>query len=259
MLLSVLMPSLDSAAYFERAVDSVLSQKVDFDLQVIVVDGGSHDGTLKLLKSIRDPRVQWVSEADNGQSAAINKGLAMARGQVISWLNCDDIYLPGALAMAMRTFEENPKAQWLVGRCNIIDKAGRVIRHNITNYKDRLLHSFSYRALLRMNMISQPAVFWRRSFGEQVGPLDESLNYTMDYDLWLRMAQRSQPLILNQTLASFRVHRTSKSRGGHRAQFAEGYRVACRYCNGDRVSRFAHRLNVEKIVLGYSAMRLIGM
>ncbi len=109
-----------------------------------------------------------------------------------------------------------------------------------------------------MNFISQPAVFWRRSFGSSIGELDESLYWTMDYDLWLRMAQSCPPLIIDQTLASFRVHDSSKSRGGYRKQFAEGYRVACRYAANDSLSRWLHRLNVEKIVWGYRALRAFG-
>ena len=141
----------------------------------------------------------------------------------------------------------------------IIDAAGRVIRRSVTRYKERSLRRYSYRALLRENFISQPAVFWRRDFGRRVGPLDESLHYTMDYDLWLRMGQRSAPLILDQVLARFRLHGTSKSGQIDRRQFDEGYRVACRYVEGDWVSRLAHRTNVEKIVWAYRVMRMVGV
>jgi len=255
---SILTPSLNGATYFRQTCDSVMSQTGNFGLQWIVIDGGSRDGTIAHLQSINDPRVQWVSEADHGQSAAINKGLAMASGDIVAWLNSDDVYLPGALAAVAEAFIAHPEAQWLIGRCNIIDKDGQVTRSEITNYKERLLHEYTLKRLLRENMICQPAVFWRREFGQSVGLLDESLRYTMDYDLWLRMARRSAPLIINRKLASFRVHMASKSRGGHREQFDEGYRVACRYFGNDRVSRFLHRLNVEKIVWGYYTLRLLG-
>jgi glycosyltransferase involved in cell wall biosynthesis len=238
-------------------LQSVLTQSGALDLQWIVIDGGSQDQTVSLLKSIRDPRVQWISEPDSGQAAAINKGMALARGDIIAWLNGDDLYCPNALAAVADAFMQNPKAQWLIGRCNIIDESGKDFRRHIVQYKNRLLRHFSTKSLLRMNMISQPAVFWRREFGQSVGPLDESLIYTMDYDLWLRMARKCPPLIVDRQLASFRVHTNSKSRGGRREQFYEGYRVACRYQTG-RLSRLVHRLNVEKICWGYSAFRLIG-
>jgi glycosyltransferase involved in cell wall biosynthesis len=255
--LTILTPLLNSANFFPATMRSVLDQAGDFDLQWIVIDGGSKDETLAQLRSIGDPRLQWISESDAGQAAAINKGLSMARGDIVAWLNGDDLYCPGALDAVAQAFEQNPHIQWLVGRCDIIDDVGLPVRQSITQYKNRLLDRYSLRSLARINMISQPAVFWRRGFGKSVGPLDESLVYTMDYDLWLRMAHRCPPLVLDQPLASFRVHTASKSRGGHREQFHEGYRVACRY-QIDPLSRIIHRINVEKIVLGYAAFRAIG-
>jgi glycosyltransferase involved in cell wall biosynthesis len=256
--ISIITPSLSGGDYLRQCLDSILSQKGDFDLQCLVIDGGSTDGTIPLLKSITDPRLQWISEPDRGQTNAINKGLTMAKGDIVAWLNSDDLYAPDCLAIVAKAFEQSPSAQWLVGRCDIIDANGNIARPNVTEYKNRRLGSFSYKSLLRINFISQPAVFWRRSFGSSLGELDESLYWTMDYDLWLRMAQRCPPLVINQTLASFRVHGSSKSRGGYREQFAEGYRVACRYAGNDSLSRWLHRLNVEKIVWGYRALRAIG-
>ncbi len=258
LTISVITPTLNGAGYLPKTLQSITGQTGEFNLEWIVVDGGSRDGTLDLLKSIDDPRLKWVSEADRGQAAAINRGLGMATGDIVTWLNCDDIYVPGALDKVADIFQKNPGSQWLVGRCNIIDTGGKPIRNGITHYKNRLLSHFSLRSLLRINMISQPAVFWRRDFGRRVGALDESLYYTMDYDLWLRMAKLAPPLISKDVLANFRVHKASKSRGGRRAQFDEGYKVACRYFDQDRLSRWMHRLNVEKIVWGYRALRWIG-
>jgi glycosyltransferase involved in cell wall biosynthesis len=257
-VVSIITPTFNSARFLRETIASVLSQSGDFDLQWLVIDGDSRDETVRILQAVGDPRLQWISEADHGQAAAINKGLAMARGDICAWLNADDLYVPGAIATIADAFEQNPSAQWLAGRCEIIDGAGNPVRSNITRYKERRLRSFSYKALLRMNIISQPAVFWRMGFGREVGPLDESLHYTMDYDYWLRMARRRPPMILDQALARFRVHDSSKSRGGHREQFDEGYRVACRYACHDLASRWMHRFNVEKIVWGYRAMRLLG-
>jgi glycosyltransferase involved in cell wall biosynthesis len=256
--ISIITPSLNGGAYLRHTLNSILSQQGDFDLQWLVIDGGSTDETIPLLKSTTDPRLQWISQSDAGQTSAINKGSAMAKGDIVAWLNSDDLYAPGALATVAKAFEQNPDAQWLVGRCDIIDTAGNLARQNVTKYKNRRLDSFTFKSLLRMNFISQPAVFWRKSFGSSIGQLDESLYWTMDYDLWLRMAQARPPLIINQTLASFRVHDSSKSRGGYRDQFAEGYRVACRYAQHDPLSRWLHRLNVEKIVWGYRALRSLG-
>jgi glycosyltransferase involved in cell wall biosynthesis len=260
MKISIVTPTLNRLAFLADTGRSILSQQGAFDLEWVVIDGGSTDGSVAWLASTAaaDPRVRYVSEPDRGQSDAINKGLALATGDVVAWLNADDLYADGALAAVAEAFTTRPDTQWLVGRYEVIDASDRPIRQSIVRYKERRLDRFTLRALLRENIIPQPAVFWRRPFGEQVGALDESLNWTMDYDLWLRMARVSRPLILGRLLARFRHHDASKSGVLNRAQFDEGYAVARRHADGDRASLIAHRLNVEKIVWGYRVLRLLG-
>jgi len=256
--ISIITPSLNQCAYLRQTMQSILSQQGDFELQWVVVDGESRDGTVELLQAINNPRVSWTSELDGGQAAAVNKGLGRAEGQIVGWLNSDDLYVPGALAEVARVFDQRPEAQWVVGQCGIIDGQGREIRARVTQYKNRALRKYTYRKLLRENMISQPAVFWRQSFGWQVGALDESLHYTMDYDLWLRMGKLSEPVRVERELAKFRIHGQSKSGKVNREQFDEQFRVADRYFGNDWISRLAHRINVEKIVWAYRAMRTAG-
>jgi glycosyltransferase involved in cell wall biosynthesis len=256
--ISVVTPSYNQCGYLRRTMGSILSQAGDFELEWVVVDGGSTDGTVDLLRSVTDPRVRWSSGRDGGQSQAINKGLDSINGDVVTWLNSDDLYMPGALAAVAEAFAMQPSVRWVVGRCDIIDAEDRVIRGGVTRYKNHLLRRFSYRSLLRQNCISQPAVFWRAEFGKRIGGPDESLHYTMDYDLWLRMARASEPLILDRVLAQFRIHDQSKSGQVNREQFDEQYRVAARFFNGDLRSRLAHRFHVEKIVWAYRLMRLLG-
>lgn len=254
----IIVPSYNQVNFLGRTLASVLDQQGDFDVRVHVIDGGSTDGTQELLAGLRDDRVHYVSEKDRGQSDAVNKGLRLADGEVIGWLNSDDLYAPGALAAVAKVMADQPAAQWVVGRCDIIDENGREIRQNITRYKNYILSRYSQRRQLRENLISQPAVFWRREFGRQVGELDESLHYTMDYDLWLRMGAICRPVVMDQLLAHFRLHAGSKSGKRDRAQFDEQYRVACRHAAGDRWSLRIHRLNVEKIVFCYRVMKLLG-
>jgi glycosyltransferase involved in cell wall biosynthesis len=257
---SIVTPTLNQAAFLRQTLQSILSQQGDFELESIVIDGGSTDGTIELLRSISDPRLRWISEPDRGQAHAINKGLAMCTGDVQAWLNSDDLYLPGALEAVRRAFDDSPLAEWVVGRCSIIDACGREIRHGVTRYKDRSLRRYTYRKLLRENFISQPAVFWRRELELAVarpgaGLLEESLHYTMDYDLWLRFGGHSDPRILDTVTSQFRLHESSKSGQVMRRQFDEQYAVACRYFGEDRRSRLIHRINVEKIVWAYRVMR----
>lgn len=258
MKISIITPSLNQSAYLRQTMHSILSQRGDFELQWVVVDGGSTDGTVGLLQGLNDSRVNWTSEPDGGQAAAMNKGLKRAQGQVVGWLNSDDLYLPGALEEVSRIFTQRPEAQWVVGQCGIVDRQGLEIRTGVTRYKNRSLRKYSYQKLLRENMISQPAVFWRKDFIQQVGVLDESLHYTMDYDLWLRMGRISQPVRVERELARFRIHDDSKSGKVNRGQFDEQFRVAMRYFSGDWRSKWVHRINVEKIVWAYRLMRIAG-
>jgi glycosyltransferase involved in cell wall biosynthesis len=258
MKFSIITPSFNQVRFLRQTMQSILSQEGDFELQWIVMDGGSTDGSVELLmQSARsDPRIVWTSEKDAGQSDAINKGLSKADGQVIGWLNSDDLYAPRTLAAVADAFQQHPDAQWLAGRCGIIDQEGGRIRESITSYKNRLLERCTHRRLLGgENPISQPAVFWRRAFGQRVGPLDVTLHHAMDYDFWLRMSRISEPLILRRELSLFRIHATSKSGTQTAERFAEQYAVAGRYFAGDRTARAWHWFNRRKIVWGY---RVVG-
>jgi glycosyltransferase involved in cell wall biosynthesis len=259
MKFSIITPSYNQARYLRDTARSILNQAGPFDLEWIVIDAGSTDGSVDYLKSLKhDNRVRWVSEKDDGQSDAINKGFAMADGDVLAWLNSDDVYTPMALSNVWRQFHDHAAAEWLVGRYQIVNDAGRPIRDGIVRYKERQLRRFSYRDLLVENFIPQPAVFWRRSLGDKAGPLDVKLHYTMDYDLWLRFAKIQPPLLLDFVVANFRVHDKSKTGVINRRQFDEGYEVAKRHADGFSGVLLKHRISVEKIVWAYRVLRLLG-
>ena len=259
MKFSIVTPAYNGMKYLPETGASILSQSGPFDLEWLVIDVGSTDGNVDYLRGLYDPRVRWVSEKDRGQSDAVNKGLAMAAGDVVGWLNADDLYTPGTLAAVAEAFDANPQKHWLVGRCDIVGPGGAEIRSSVTRYKDKLLRRYSYRGLLRENPISQPAVFWRRAFGTKVGPIDVSLDHAMDYDLWLRMGREGDPLLLDRLVAHFRLHDQSKSGTHTRERFREQDLVASRYFGDDRASRWVHRFHVEKIVWAYRVMGLLGI
>lgn len=252
MKFSIITPSFNQCSYLRRTMRSILGQQGAFDLEWIVMDGASTDGTVQLLRGASDPRIIWQSQKDAGQSDALNKGLHLATGDIIGWLNSDDLYTSDALSTVAGALLAHPSAQWVVGRCGIIDQDDRPIRPSITRYKNRLLDRYSRRRLLGgENPISQPAVFWRRSFGQAVGGLDASLHHAMDYDLWLRMSRQADPLILPHDLALFRIHPSSKSGTQTAQRFAEQYAVARRYFDGDSLVHLCHWFNVQKIIWGY--------
>src|SRR5262249_12714718 len=183
---------------------SVLDQDYR-QIEYIVIDGGSRDGSVEILQRYSSQLAYWVSERDRGQTEAIAKGLRQGHGDVLGYLNSDDLYLPGALGSVAAFFQAHPEVGLVYGDCQVIDPAGRVLG---------ILppHDFSLRrAIERAEFIPQPAAFWRRSVAEDVGPFDVSLQYAMDYEYFIRLARASRVAHIPQVVAAFRLHPASKT------------------------------------------------
>lgn len=259
MNFSIVVPSLNQRQFLGTAVRSILEQPGDFDLECIVVDGGSKDGSAELLAKIAErPRMPgrsfyWASEPDHGQADAINKGLRRATGDVLAYLNSDDCYASGALERVASAFSATA-AYWLTGRCRIIDAEGNEIHPAVSAYRNVWLQHYSYTALRMVNFIAQPATFWRRSAGERAGPLDSSLSYTMDYDYWLRLGRLSDPVVIRDQLAAFRLHTESKSGTAYARQFEEDYETFLRTHPGAALRAF-HRLHNGAVVTAYRVLK----
>lgn len=203
-LVSIVTPSFNQGTFIGQTIASVLGQ--DYPrIEYLVVDGGSTDGTLEVLRRFGD-RLGWVSEPDRGQSDAINKGWRKTRGEVIAWLNADDLYRPGAVRKVVEFFRAHPDIDLVYGDCEFINEQGGVVgRHNTrpANGADLLRSPIS--------IIAQPATFLRRRVLQTVGHLDETLHYMMDFEYWVRVAARHSIVYLPECLAAFRIHRGSKS------------------------------------------------
>src|SRR5258708_24060249 len=173
--LSVVTPSYNQAAFIERTIRSVLDQEGDFELEYLVVDGGSTDGTLEILERYRG-RLAWISGPDAGQVDAIGKGFARTTGEVLAWLNSDDVYLPGALDAVARALRE-PGARWGFGQCRVVAETDREIRHALSWYKNRLSRRYSLRRLLTKDLIPQAATLFPRDLLAQAGPVEPAYHY----------------------------------------------------------------------------------
>jgi glycosyltransferase involved in cell wall biosynthesis len=254
--LSIVTPSYNQGKFIERTIRSVLEQRGDFELEYLVVDGGSTDQTLSILERYRG-RLTYVSDRDAGQVDAISKGFARATGEVVAWLNSDDLYLPGALEEVTRALSQ-PGARWCFGQCRIIDESDAEIRRGIAWYKNRLSRRYSLRRLLTTDFIPQPATFFRRDLLEEAGPLDPSFHYAMDYDLWLRFARVSEPVFIPRDLARFRWHGTSKSSGRYGEAAREAYAAARRHAKpSERLALVEHALHVLCLLTGYGLLQLL--
>jgi glycosyltransferase involved in cell wall biosynthesis len=252
---SIITPSYNQAAFIGRTIDSVLAQTGDFDLDYRVVDGASTDGTRDLLAGY-GARLAWVSERDRGQIDAINKGLRTATGDVVGWINSDDVLLPGALARVAAALTAHPEAEWVHGRCRIIDEHDHTMRRWVSLYKHYRCRRHSFDNLLTENYVSQMTAFWRRRVHDEIGYLDPGLDLAFDYDLFLRLARRGAPIYLDDEIACFRMYGSSKSGAGYAAQLDQAVAITARY--GEPTLRRRVRTQAKKlaIVSAYHAMRI---
>ena len=224
----VVIPCYNSVRFIEETLQSILSQDYPC-FQCIVVDGGSTDGTLDILRKYASDKLSWITGKDRGQSDAINKGLEQVRGDILTYLCSDDLYEPRCFSEVAKFFSENPERKWLYGKCNIINEDGKEIRKLITLYKDFWQQHYGYRRLLVMDFIAQPSVFWRAELTKEIGLFDPDNHLTMDYEYWLRAGFKYHPGFVNKYLAKFRLHPTSKSTKRFHAASTEALVVAKQY------------------------------
>ena len=250
--ITIVTPAFNAAATIERTLASVRAQDYPGELEHLVVDGASTDGTVALLDAAG---VRYVSEPDRGLAHAMNKGIALARGEIVGELNADDVYAPGALTAVGEAFAAHPHAEWVTGRCDIIDGDGREIRRAVTAYKNALLRRYSLGLYLTHNFVSAPATFFRRDVLRELGGFDERYRISVDYDLQLKLARRGDPVVLDRTLASFRMVEGTLSMAGFEQQFAEHAEQARRHGDGHRAAVAANQLLSRGIVLAYRGLR----
>lgn len=192
----------------EAAITSILNQS-DSDYEIIVVDGGSTDNSLEVIKKYENRIAWWVSEPDTGQSNAFNKGFAHARGEFLTWLNADDILLPDTVAIVKKKLLKNPKVDWATGNFMRFDsKTGKILQ---ACWGPHYL-PFWLQGKKRVNVIFGPTTFWRRSVYFKLGPIDEELHYAMDVEYWARLAMNGYKQIrVNHFCWGFRMHEESKT------------------------------------------------
>ena len=211
--ISVVVPSYNQGQFLEECLTSILDQAWP-DTEVIVMDGGSKDNSVEVIRKYEKHLSYWQSQRDGGQTPALNTGFARATGQIAGWLNSDDAYRPGAFKRAMEAFEADPKLVIAQGNIDVRDEATGLI----TVRTNAGLIDFE-RILNGKFGIHQPGSFFRKSAMDLVGPLDESLNYVMDYDFWLRLAKQGTIVELSCIQAMHRLHVDCKTMGDFATTF----------------------------------------
>jgi glycosyltransferase involved in cell wall biosynthesis len=208
-LVSIITPSFNQAAFIQETMQSVISQDYP-NIEYLIIDGGSTDGSVEIIKEFAAQsnlthQIWWVSEKDQGQTDAINKGFTRAKGEILAWINSDDTYLPHAVSEAVEFLKTHPEAGMVYGDANLIDENGQVLGKfpaRQTNYS-KLRQGYVH--------IPQQASFFRAILWRKVGPLDPTFYFAMDYDLWVRLSKLA-PLVYHPGIwANFRLHSSGKS------------------------------------------------
>lgn len=222
-LVSIVTPSFNYGQFIEDAILSVRNQDYP-NIEHIVIDGGSIDNTMEILEKYqKEYNLKWISEPDNGQSDAVNKGFRMAKGQIIGWLNSDDVYFAkDVFSYIVREFKANPKIEVIYG-----DNA--CINENNLILKVRRIPNFNHQRLLRLDFISEPSTFFRRSVIEKY-ELDITLDLPMDYEYWLRLTRNNIEFKhVTKILSAERIHTAMKTRSRWEEMKSETRKVQEKY------------------------------
>jgi glycosyltransferase involved in cell wall biosynthesis len=250
-LVSIVTPSFNQADYLEVTINSVLDQDYP-NLEYIVVDGGSTDGSLEILQRYDEHIDFWTSEPDQGQADAINRGLRMAKGEVVAWLNSDDVYLPGAISEAVEALAANPQAGMVYGD-------GIMVGSDLQVYDRHHYPQLDLVDLLAFEVILQPAVFLRKSVLDEVGYLDESYDLILDHELWIRICSRHPIRHVSSYWALERTHQQAKTIALAEQFVAEAERLIRQSEQSDAYKEIV-AANRERVYAGlevFAARRLI--
>jgi len=247
-LVSIVTPSYNQAAFLEETICSVLEQDYEH-LEYIIVDGGSTDGSLEIIQKYANRLAWWISESDKGQTDAINKGFAKAKGEIFAWLNSDDTYLKGAVSEAAAYLVTHPEAGAVYGDANLIDEQGSVIGKFPARQTDfgRLMRGYVH--------VPQQATFFRGDLWRKVGPLDPSFYFAMDYDLWVRLSKEAPLDYYPQLWANFRLHGDAKSIESDDRCWPEMVRVHRRQ-GGRKISLLTLKTKIRPLIYGWMPMKM---
>lgn len=242
--ISIIIPSFNKVDYIKSTIQSLIDQRYP-NMEVIIQDGLSTDGTVDVIREFSSKYpgiIRWVSKKDDGQVDAINKGCRKANGEIITYLNADDLLKDGALLAVADSFLDNPDCLWITGFGDIINNSGKIISPLVTRYKNFLLQRNNYQILLAVNYITQPATFITMKAYEKFGPFTGTRKYVMEYELWLKLGKAQMPKVINRNLASFRLTTDNISSTSFKELLFLDYQIAKMYTDNPLLLWF-HLLN----------------
>ncbi len=244
-LISIVIPSYNKVKYIEKTLQSIVAQK-NARFEVIIQDGGSTDGTLDVIKKYAKKYanlIGYVSKKDGGQLDAINKGLKKAKGDIVTFINADDVYEKDALFVVAEHYKENPEALWFAGKCRIINGKNQEIAKFWTLCKNILLKINSYPLLLlTSNYVSQPSAFITKKAYQKYGPFFGNKKFVYEYDMWLTLGKVAMPVVINKYLSKFRISEDNISSVVYDELFDMDIKVVKKHSN-NLIFIYAHKIN----------------
>ncbi|MFZ2095273.1 MAG: glycosyltransferase family 2 protein [Anaerolineales bacterium] len=247
-LVSIITPSYNQGQFLPETIQSVLSQDYPH-LEYIIIDGGSTDNSVEVIRKYANQLAWWVSERDKGHADALNKGFAHATGEILAWLNSDDTYQPGVIREAVDYMLSHPSISMVYSDANLIDESGKYLGRFPAKQTDygRMLNG-------SVNIPQATTFFWMRLW-KQVGPLDLTLKYSFDYDLWVRLAKIAPVVYVPRTWSNFRLHEAGKTIYMDDLCYPDMIRVAQRE-TGKKVPSLILRWYLRRLTYAWLPIRL---
>lgn len=242
--ISIVIPSFNKVKFIAKTIESIINQNYP-NLEIIIMDGGSTDGTLKIIEKFAKEYPQIISyqsKKDKGQWDAINKGFRIAKGKILSYINADDEYLPGAFSEIERMYRANVDALWFVGRGRVVNEDGIRIATLPTHYKNLLLLINSRLLLLVTNYLMQPSIFLTKKTWKRFGPFIGYKNFVLEYDLWLKISKIKMPVTTTKYLSSFRIEPDTISASSSESLLEQDEKILEKY-TGSSLIKFLHKLH----------------
>lgn len=231
--ISVVIPSYNKIKYIGKTLESIVNQSYK-NYEVIIQDGGSTDGTLEIIKKYASKYpnlIKYESKKDGGQLNAINNGLKRATGEIVTFINADDVYTDGAFEAVVGHYIENPDAICFAGKSVVINENDNEVAKFATLYKNFLLLHSTYYILLTTNFLMQPSVFLTNKALKKYGMFTGTKFAVMEYDLWLKIAKDSMPVVINKVLTNFRIERDTKTSSNPKELLLEDEKIVKKYTN----------------------------
>jgi len=256
MKLSIVTPTLNSFKFIKQCSESILNQNYQ-DFEWIITDGGSTDGTLEYLKSLKNNKIILINENSGHSTKAYNIGISKTSGEIIGTLGSDDVYNENIFLTVINYFK-NKSLLWIVGRNEIINHNNKIVRKNITYFKNNRLNNYSYYSLTKNNFFPMQSIFWRKTFmPEKTGYFNE-LEFldSSDYDMWLKMAKISKPLIVNDKFSFFRMHKTNITSKGSFKQLTQMAEISNKYGDFNFFEKIIIKLKSIAILIFYKILNI---